>query len=669
METRLVRTTVCKLLTSVSSLATLDHLVSKALRQTSIHLFLSLITLSVGYYFLCGSMLAQVPPVTISPGSLTFPVQLLKTTSVVQTIKVTNNQLVPLNITALYTTGDFSQSSDCGSTLAPSSSCTVSVSLIPAAIGNRSGTLKIEHDAVGSPTLAPLIGQGSQPIVGGVVATSRMNYARKAHTATLLNDGKVLVAGGSSGPAELYDPTTNKFTVTGYMSSFHQYHTATLLADGRVLILGGNDESYDIVASTELYDPVTGTFSNAGNMSVPRAGHTATLLSDGTVYIAGGISDWADGPALASIERYDPRTGAFVPIGNLKVTRFFHSATLLPTDRILFVGGENATGLIRKAEASWLYWWAGTTKLPRSLHTATLLNNGQVLITQGYPCSSKAAELWVPAKMNFILAKPTAQCAERQTTNLLPDGTVFVTEVRLAEVYNPDLGTLGAPVNFIYGANNDYSLTTTLLQNGLILVIGGVDGNAELYAPRFLSTTSLASSANSPSTYGQAITFAATVTASTTPTGTVIFKDGAKNMATVTLSSGIAKLTRKLAVGTHSITAHYAGDAIVGPSASAAVTQIVNQATTTTSVVSSANPSMSGAAVTFTATVTCPTCVPTGTVTFKTGSTDLGTYTLVSRKASVTTSTLPVGANTISATYNGTANIVGSIGSILQTVN
>lgn len=184
------------------------------------------------------------------------------------------------------------------------------------------------------------------------------------------------------------------------------------------------------------------------------------------------------------------------------------------------------------------------------------------------------------------------------------------------------------------------------------------------------TATSLSSSLN-PATYGQDVTFTAQITTngSSSPTGTVTFFNGTQSLGKATVSGGKAMLTKSnLDVGTVSIKARYNGDSLNAKSTSPTINQTITKANTTTTVVSSKNPSKVGNSVKFTATVQS-TATPTGTVTFTAGATNLGTVTLAGGHASVTTTILPVGTTTVTATYNGTSNFSGSAGSVQQTVN
>jgi hypothetical protein len=136
------------------------------------------------------------------------------------------------------------------------------------------------------------------------------------------------------------------FTATGDMSTWRVFHTATLLTDGRVLIAGGCCDNNQALSSAELYDPSTGTFTPTGSMTTPRSDHTATLLPDGKVLIAGGIAGVVMGPAfsrsvLASAELYDPSSGTFAAAGNMTKARARQTATLLSDGKVLLAGGSN----------------------------------------------------------------------------------------------------------------------------------------------------------------------------------------------------------------------------------------------------------------------------------------------------------------------------------------
>ena len=227
------------------------------------------------------------------------------------------------------------------------------------------------------------------PVTGTWTATGNLNTRREeGHTATVLSDGRrVLVAGGKGGAArgaELYDPATGTWTTTGNLNIRREGHTASLLTDGRVLVAGG--EGKDARSSAELYDPASGTWTPAGNLNTPRdEGHTATLLRDGRVLVAGG-----NGPAAgSSAERFDPATGTWTPTGNLNTRREGHTATLLPEGRVLVAGGQGAAG--RSAEqfdpATGTWTPTGNLNARREGHTATLLRDGEVLVAGGQGAS------------------------------------------------------------------------------------------------------------------------------------------------------------------------------------------------------------------------------------------------------------------------------------------
>ena len=186
------------------------------------------------------------------------------------------------------------------------------------------------------------------PASGTSSPAGNMSVARSGHLAILLLNGKVLILG--DGPPDLYDPATNSFTPTGgpMLDGTGTGSTATLLPDGRVLVAGGRITDpqyypYVAIATSEVYDPATGQFAPTGNLTIARTSHTATLLPNGTVLIAGGFTKPSnpgdDAPVTNTTEIFDPRTNTFSPGQAMATPREGHTATLLPDATILFVGG------------------------------------------------------------------------------------------------------------------------------------------------------------------------------------------------------------------------------------------------------------------------------------------------------------------------------------------
>jgi N-acetylneuraminic acid mutarotase len=189
------------------------------------------------------------------------------------------------------------------------------------------------------------------PNTGTWSNTGNLNTARDSHTATLLQNGKVLVAGGASvsgndalNSAELYDPDTGTWSNTGSLNTARELHTATLLSNGKVLVASGfvNFSTGQVTNSAELYDPATGIWTVTGNLNQGSAYHTATLLTGGKVLVAGGF--FVDGlPNITNrAELYDPVTGTWSNTVTLNMHRRFHTATLLLNGKVLAAGGTFA---------------------------------------------------------------------------------------------------------------------------------------------------------------------------------------------------------------------------------------------------------------------------------------------------------------------------------------
>lgn len=188
------------------------------------------------------------------------------------------------------------------------------------------------------------------PASGTWSATGSMNTPRNSHTTTLLPNGKVLVAGGSGdgfelASTELYDPASGIWSPSGNLSLNRISHTAILLANGKVLVAGGmsfvdgTSPHYVFLSSAELYDPATEQWSVTGSMTETRSSATATLLSDGKVLVAAGYRYANGNYTLNSAELYDPATGTWSPTGKLDRKREALTTTLLLTGKVLAAGG------------------------------------------------------------------------------------------------------------------------------------------------------------------------------------------------------------------------------------------------------------------------------------------------------------------------------------------
>jgi WD40 repeat protein len=341
---------------------------------------------------------------------------------------------------------------------------------------------------------------------GFVPSVLSLTTGREGHTATLLADGTLLFAGGTSmagsvmNSAEVY--TAFDFVSVPSPMPLHiprKDHRATLLPNGRVLLTGGVDGTGQLTSTTETFDPSTGSLT-LGKMLDARARHSATMLVTGQVLLAGG----ACGPTA---ELYDPVTGTSVFTGHLTTPRTGHAATLLPDGRVLVAGGTTLTS----PDAEIYDPVKGTFELLSTpgvrlydAETATLLRDGRVLIL-----GASSSTLFDPSKLNDPSQngfKAGPQKAERQlfSATLVPDGRVIVSGGQILVLTGGDLGDLAhigsAPVNpveifdpvtdsFTFGAQAEAGpATATLLMSGRVLFAGyqgftGYQPGAMLYDP------------------------------------------------------------------------------------------------------------------------------------------------------------------------------------------
>jgi len=243
------------------------------------------------------------------------------------------------------------------------------------------------------------------PRTGTFSLTASSWVGREYGTATLLNSGKVLIAGGFTNgypnmprSAQLYDPSSGRLVPTGSMKTGRQCFTATLLQDGRVLVAGGDVGGCEAIdnafSSAEIYDPASGKFTPTGSMTTPRASATATLLANGEVLIVGGTDGNTD---LASAELYDPETGTFKPTGSMSEVRTERMATLLRNGRVLVVGGGDSSAEVYDPSTG-KFSLTGSMSADRSECVAVRLSDGRVLIVGGeaYSPTGSTAELYWP---------------------------------------------------------------------------------------------------------------------------------------------------------------------------------------------------------------------------------------------------------------------------------
>jgi hypothetical protein len=346
----------------------------------------------------------------------------------------------------------------------------------------------------------PNTGGGSFDMSGG------LHTERVDHKALALADGQILITGGINGldqrtnTAELYNPVTGHLTAIAPMTTARSGHTMTMLNSGKVLIAGGFTDT------AEIYDPTAVSFTaTKGKMSAVRVHHSATLLGDGTVLIAGGASA-EKSPALQTAELYDPASDGFTPvIAMMQSPRVYHVAALLPDGKALLAGGsdleDDSGGATNTAElydpgAKTFTATANTMSAQRWAAAATTLNGGPVLIVDGSAskATTASADVFNPATGMFTATTgPPATVRFFHSVVLLNDGTVLVAGgsngagfLTSTEIYDPVAGTFAPGLSMVYQRSQ---FTATLLGDGNGLIAGGLGNNAfalpstELFVP------------------------------------------------------------------------------------------------------------------------------------------------------------------------------------------
>ena len=475
--------------------------------------------------------------------------------------------------------------------------------------GGRAATAAVILLGLVVATLVTGTGTGpARAATGSWTVTGSMSAAHDDATATLLQNGEVLVAGGQNtngllATAELYNPAAGTWTPTGSMTTARSGQfgqTATLLQNGEVLVAGGEDTNGTLL-DAEVYNPATGTWAATGPMvTTAGTGATATLLPNGTVLVAGGCCSAGPGydPSFATAQIYNPATNSWTATASMSTGRAYATATLLGNGTVLVVGGAADDGGIDyypagqfSAEiynpATGLWQGAGTTATGHDYATASLLPSGQVLVAGGSNGALMGgvtgADLYTPSTGTWQAAAPMNIARAFAAAVVLPDGTVLMTGgwngitplgiMTSTEIYQPATNTWTPGPDMNQHRENH---TATLLQNGQVLVVGGdtvnVGATAELYSAGAGSPPAPVVTGVSPSSGAAAGGTAVTVTGSNLTGGSVSF--GGTTATGVSCSASSCTATSPAGSGTVDVTITTPG----GTSATGSADQFTYQA-------------------------------------------------------------------------------------------
>jgi len=561
------------------------------------------------------------------------------------------------------------------------------------------------------------------PASGAWSPAAPMRERRDGHTATLLPDGRVLIAGGGTRSLEIYDPGRDAWApVSGQLSEIRSHHAAALLDTGLVLLCGGWD-GVEALNSADLFDPATGDVHPAGFLTVPRFDHTATKLLDGNVLIAGGRG-------LTSMEVYDPEQQSFTPAGNLIRQLSGHIAVLLPDNNEVLFADRSSTEIYTP--------WTGQTRMAPPVGKGETFQFPTLEFRQNATVPTVAGAGWQPGERVRIAAEPEVEATadndgkfvQELPTNERPpfyvtararswearigakaDTTISFNDFDASLIYGgatkatisvtggafTPAGTVTIYCNsspFASGTLTSGTISFTLaLPPGTDTITAGYSGDAfhnpsttqSSYAVQIAQdgpSVKVFSSPN-PAVYGQPLSLTGSVTWSGSgtmvglaPTGTVYFYADGPTIATGTLLNGVATASPApvFDVGTYFLSNLYAGDTNYLPVASTdAIVQVVNQASSAVNLSVTPNPAYYGQQVTvrYTFTAVAPSlAVLSGSCTLTIDGSNAGCGPLANGAGSnVYGNGLAVGSRTIAVTYPGNSNISGISGSTTLTVN
>lgn len=350
------------------------------------------------------------------------------------------------------------------------------------------------------------------------VAGPALVAARQAHTATLLADGRVFIAGGEAADqslltsTEIFDPATNEITAGPSMPDARAQHSATLLASGKVLLVGGGHlnvirapDGTDVRGDALMFDPQAGAFARTPALHHARQAHVAVALLDGRVLVVGGgIDKNADVPlqggattgkladATATAEIYEPRDNTWTEVAPMKSARFLHGAVLLKDGTVMVVGGATHVGqksynTTEIFDPQSLTFKDGPTLADERLRAATLaMSTGAVFVAAGKVSNTKflkTGELLGVGQSSFTTVSIPIETGTAASIVLLQSGRALLS----GGTYCPASGCVSSKAAATFD-DRDGSWTpladmargrslhqTTLLQDGRVLVTGGSD--------------------------------------------------------------------------------------------------------------------------------------------------------------------------------------------------
>ena len=366
--------------------------------------------------------------------------------------------------------------------------------------GPASGSIGVSYSF--NATVSP--SDATQPVSYAWSPTPSSGQDTANATYSWSNDGpqniRVTASNASGSASDSHTITIeegNRWESVDPLNVAREYHTATVLDDGRVLVVGGRTSSLAVTGSVELFDPETNSWTDAAELNMPRWHHTATLLEDSRVLVAGGHD--GDGPVGTS-EVYNPSTDEWTQVVNMRVGRVMHTATRLLNGRVLAVGGGGTDVLFNSAEIynpntnSWTL--TGSMQTTRTAHTETLLlANGLVVVIGGRSDSGllSSVEIFNPNTGNWTVRNSMSTARALHTATKVPGGIIVVgglgaseTPQASVELFNPDDNTWTS----LSSMSVDRQLhTTSFLQSGLLLSAGGygadVTGSGALESAEF----------------------------------------------------------------------------------------------------------------------------------------------------------------------------------------